>query len=67
MPRKVHQLKVDLKKAAFVEQKNRGKGSHMVREHPSGEAVTVAGHDGDDAQHYQERDVREAIQRARAR
>jgi predicted RNA binding protein YcfA (HicA-like mRNA interferase family) len=58
MPRKVRQLKADLQKAGFVWRS--GKGSHTVWEHellPS-ERVTLSGHDGDDAEPYQERDVR---------
>jgi predicted RNA binding protein YcfA (HicA-like mRNA interferase family) len=63
VPRKVRQLKADLKKAGFVEQKDRGKGSHTVWEHPLlSKPVVIAGHDGDDAKSYQEREVREAIQ-----
>ena len=62
MPRKVRQLKADLKKAGFVELPERGKGSHTVWEHPlMPKPVVISGHDGDDAQPYQERDVREAI------
>ena len=68
MPRQIRQLKSDLRKAGFVEQKNRGKGSHARWYHPqTPEAyVHLAGHDGDDADPYQERDVRQAIARARA-
>lgn len=64
MPRKIRQLKADLRKAGFVERP--GKGSHTNWAHPllpSG--VTLSGHDGDDAKPYQERDVREALQKLR--
>ena len=46
----------------------RGKGSHTWWEHPKlpGYAVNIAGKDGDDAKPYQEKDVYEAIQRARS-
>ncbi|MGO9000428.1 MAG: type II toxin-antitoxin system HicA family toxin [Limisphaerales bacterium] len=55
MPRKVRQLIADLEKVGFV---NRGgKGSHRNFTHPKGLRVTVSGHSGDDAKHYQERDV----------
>ena len=66
VPRKIRQLKSDLKKARFVERPDRGKGSHAFWIHPkhTGVSVTVAGHDGDDAQGYQETQVREAIARA---
>jgi predicted RNA binding protein YcfA (HicA-like mRNA interferase family) len=68
MPRKIRQLKSDLTKAGFVEQPDRGKGSHSYWVHPTrkGVSVTVAGHDGDDAKGYQEKQVREAIARTRS-
>ena len=59
MPRKVRQLITDLERAGFV---NRGgKGSHRNFTHPKGQRVTVNGNPGDDAKHYQERDVRRAL------
>ena len=59
MPRKVRQLIADLEKAGFV---NRGgKGSHRNFIHPKGLRVTVSGNSGHDAKHYQERDVRRAL------
>jgi len=63
MPRKVRQLKADLRRAGFVSDPKRGKGSHSVWLHPlaSQNEVTLAGHDGDDAQPYQEREVRRAL------
>jgi len=63
MPRKVRQLIADLEKAGFV---NRGgKGSHRNFTHPLGLRVTVSGGTGDDARHYQERDVRRALAAAK--
>jgi predicted RNA binding protein YcfA (HicA-like mRNA interferase family) len=58
MPRKIRQLKADLRKAGFSWRP--GKGSHTVWEHLllPGDKVTLSGNDGDDAQSYQERDVR---------
>ncbi len=63
MPRKIRQLKSDLRKAGFVEQTERGKGSHAVWEHPMDPSafVTLSGKDGADAQAYQEKHVRVAI------
>jgi predicted RNA binding protein YcfA (HicA-like mRNA interferase family) len=62
MPRKVRQLIADLEKAGFV---NRGgKGSHRNFTHPKGLRVTLSGNPGDDARHYQERDVRRALDAA---
>ena len=59
MPRKVRQLIADLEKVGFV---NRGgKGSHRNFTHPNGLRVTISGGAGDDAKHYQERDVRRAL------
>ena len=64
MPRKVRQLIADLEKAGFV---NRGgKGSHRNFTHPNGLRVTISGGAGDDAKHYQERDVRRALDAAKA-
>ena len=59
MPRKVRQLIADLENAGFV---NRGgKGSHRNFTHPKGVQVTLSGNPGDDVKHYQERDVRRAL------
>ena len=59
MPRKVRQLIADLEQAGFV---NRGgKGSHRNFTHPRGLRVTLSGGAGDDAKHYQERDVKRAL------
>ena len=63
MPRKVRQLIADLEKAGFV---NRGgQGSHRNFTHPKGVRVTLSGQAGDDAKHYQERDVRRALDAAK--
>jgi predicted RNA binding protein YcfA (HicA-like mRNA interferase family) len=60
MPRKVRQLIADLERAGFV---NRGgKGSHRNFIHPKGVRATVSGGTGDDAKHYQERQVRQKIE-----
>jgi predicted RNA binding protein YcfA (HicA-like mRNA interferase family) len=59
MPRKVRQLIADLQRAGFV---NRGgKGSHRNFTHPQGVRLLISGGEGDDAKHYQERDVRRAL------
>jgi predicted RNA binding protein YcfA (HicA-like mRNA interferase family) len=65
MPRKVRELKADLRKAGF--RMRPGKGSHTVWEHPliPENPVTVSGNDGDDAGRYQERDVRDARRKLR--
>jgi len=59
MPRQVRQLIADLEKAGYV---NRGgKGSHRNFTHPKGRRITLSGNPGDDARHYQKRDVRRAL------
>ncbi len=59
MPRKVRQLIADLERAGFV---NRGgKGSHRNFTHSREVRVTLSGSARDDAKHYQERDVRRAL------
>jgi predicted RNA binding protein YcfA (HicA-like mRNA interferase family) len=60
MPRKLRQLITDLEKAGFV---NRGgKGSHRNFTHAKGVRVTLSGGPSDDAKHYQERDVKRALE-----
>jgi len=67
MPRKVRQLRSDLQRAGFQLQPKRGKGSHTWWVHPklSGFAVNVSGQDGDDAQPYQEDQVKKAVKKAK--
>lgn len=62
MPRKVRELIADLKKAGFRETSG-GKGSHRKFLHSAyAGAVTISGQMGDDAKHYQERQVLAAIE-----
>jgi predicted RNA binding protein YcfA (HicA-like mRNA interferase family) len=61
MPRKIRQLVADLQKLGFVDRG--GKGSHRNFLHPSGVKVTLSGAAGDDAKHYQERDLKRAIEK----
>ena len=64
MPRKVRELVRDLLDAGFYEIRGGGKGSHRKFSHvhyPG--AVTVSGGAGEDAKHYQEKQVRRAIER----
>ncbi len=60
MPRKVRQLIADLQHAGFLDRG--GKGSHRNFIHPQGPRVLLSGSPGDDAKHYQERDVRRALE-----
>ena len=64
MPRKLRQLMADLERAGFVDRG--GKGSHRNFTHPQGLRVTISGGPGDDAKHYQERDVRRALAAVKA-
>ncbi|HEX3797075.1 MAG TPA: type II toxin-antitoxin system HicA family toxin [Verrucomicrobiae bacterium] len=59
MPRKIRQLMGDLEKAGF--QNCGGKGSHRNYKHPTGPYVLLSGNPGDDAHHYQEKNVKRAI------
>ena len=62
MPRKVRELVQELLRAGFEEIPG-GKGSHRKFTHsryPG--AVTVSGRTGDDAHHYQEKQIKRAIE-----
>jgi predicted RNA binding protein YcfA (HicA-like mRNA interferase family) len=65
MPRKIRELKRDLQRAGFIMRPS--KGSHTRWKHPlvPGYRITLSGHDGDDAQDYQEQQVREGLERLR--
>lgn len=63
MPRKIRQLIADLERAGFVDRG--GRGSHRNFEHVSGQRVTVSGQPGADAHHYQEMQVRKAIEESK--
>ena len=61
MPRKIRQLIADLEASGFTLMPG-GKGSHRKFRHPKfAGAVILSGKDGADAQHYQEKQVRNAI------
>ncbi|HUS36963.1 MAG TPA: type II toxin-antitoxin system HicA family toxin [Verrucomicrobiae bacterium] len=62
MPRKIRDLVRDLQRAGFTDRG--GKGSHRNFTHAAGLRVTLSGRAGDDAKHYQERDVRKAIEQS---
>ena len=64
MPRKIRELIRDLMEAGFHEIRGGGKGSHRKYSHvryPG--AVTLSGAMGDDAKHYQEKRIRQAIEK----
>ncbi|MEO6741892.1 MAG: type II toxin-antitoxin system HicA family toxin [Chthoniobacteraceae bacterium] len=61
MPRKVRQLLADLEAAGFAIVPG-GKGSHRKFRHAKfAGAVLLSGKDGEDAHHYQEKQIRNAI------
>ncbi len=63
MPRKVRELVKDLQAAGFTQVPGGGKGSHRKFTHVNFEgAVTISGHDGDDAKKYQEKQIKRAIE-----
>ena len=63
MPRKIRELLKELKKAGFYRISEGGKGSHRKFSHAKYVgAVTISGKSGDDAKHYQEREVKQAIE-----
>jgi predicted RNA binding protein YcfA (HicA-like mRNA interferase family) len=66
MPRKMRELKRDLRHAGYYQVKGGGKGSHTKWRHPLVPgSVTLSGADGDDAKPPQEDDVREAVRKAK--
>ncbi len=65
MPRKLRELRRDLRRAGYNQVKGGGKGSHTKWKHPLVPIpINLSGGDGDDAQPYQERAVAEGIARA---
>ncbi len=66
MPRKVRELRAELRRTGYVIDPKRGKGSHTYWTYLGlPETVTISGKDGDDAQPYQEKAVRRAIEAAK--
>ena len=60
MPPKIRELIRELASVGF---ENRGgKGSHRNFRHSKGVNITISGRSGDDAKHYQIRDVKRAIE-----
>ncbi len=63
MPRKIRQLKTDLRRAGAIQVAQ--EGSHTKWTHPQvrGLLIELSGADGDDAKRYQERDLQAALRR----
>jgi len=61
MPRKIRQLKADLRKIGAYQVSQ--EGSHTKWKHPLVSSITLilSGHDGDDAKPYQEKSVRDLL------
>jgi predicted RNA binding protein YcfA (HicA-like mRNA interferase family) len=60
VPKKIWELKAMLLKVGFTYRS--GKGSHTVWSHPLlSYSLTLSGKDGADADHYQEKDVKNAL------
>ena len=61
MPRKLRELKADLRRAGFLMRP--GKGSHTRWYHPNlaDFRLTLGGQDGQDVQRYQEQAVQQAL------
>ena len=61
MPRKIRQLKADLRKVGAYQISQ--EGSHTKWRHPAipKMMVILSGHDGDDAKPYQEKAIREFL------
>ena len=66
MARKIRQLVSELEKAGFT-RIHGGKGSHRKFIHPKFRGfVLISGHEGDDAQPYQENQVRNALRQVQS-
>jgi predicted RNA binding protein YcfA (HicA-like mRNA interferase family) len=64
VPPKLRELIRELERAGFLDRS--GKGSHRNFVHPKvRKPVTISGHEGDDAQQYQERAVLLAIEESK--
>ena len=63
MPRKVRELIKELQGVGFECLGSAGKGSHRKFGHPKYPgAVTLSGKDGADSKHYQEKQIKKAIE-----
>lgn len=65
MPQKVRKLKADLRKAGFVYRPGKGSYTQWYHERDHSIKVSLSGNDGDDADPYQIKEVRNALKKAR--
>ncbi len=64
MPRKIREVKAELRRAGFIWRT--GRGSHTVWTHPLiNDQLTIPGHDGDDVKPYLEGKVRLLLEKLR--
>ena len=61
MPRKLRELRADLRRAGFVVNNQSGSHEHWRHEGAPSVRVTLAGKDGQDSKQYQEREVSKAL------
>ncbi|MDJ0649186.1 MAG: type II toxin-antitoxin system HicA family toxin [Xenococcaceae cyanobacterium MO_188.B19] len=62
----MRELKKMLIQAGFEVEKKRGKGSHTIWKHSLYKgSITLSGKDGKDAKPYQEKDVKQAINKVK--
>jgi predicted RNA binding protein YcfA (HicA-like mRNA interferase family) len=62
MPRKIRELKAQVKREGFVFLPKRGKGSHERWKHPLlSQTLTIPGKDGDDVPRYLEKQVAQLL------
>jgi predicted RNA binding protein YcfA (HicA-like mRNA interferase family) len=62
MPRKIRELKTQIKREGFIYLPQRGKGSHERWRHPLlRKTLTIAGKDGDDVPPYLEKQLQQLL------
>ena len=69
MPKKIRELEASLRDAGFIKLPDRGRGDHSMYRFPGHPDLTLTldGRPRQDAKPYQEKQVKEAIQKLRVR
>ncbi len=65
MPVKIRKLKAELRKAGFYSRPGKGSHTRWYYQYDPSIFVALSGSDGDDADAYQIKDVRNALKRAK--
>ena len=65
VPVKLRKLKAELRKAGFLERSAKGSHTRWVYQYDESIGVTLAGNDGDDADKYQLKQVRNALRKVK--